>query len=161
MENHMHSSISQILKVRTIQICWFIWISTYLWISYRFLVLRFDNLDERTVMPSAIVISDEKRNLYSPEIFLYDIAFDPDLRNLNSPSYTPDESTGKLHWNKIKYKIGNLVTWFIKVKKVFCFKTCFGLSLFKCVNCSSNLKTFPNSLLLALNLQTTKKSWSL
>ena len=69
----------------------------YLLISYRFLVLRFDNLDERTVMPSAVVISDEKRNLYSPEIFLYDIAFDPDLRNLNSPSYTPDESTGKLN----------------------------------------------------------------
>ena len=68
----------------------------YLLISNWFLVLRFDNLDERTVMPSAVVISDEKRNLYSPEIFLYDIAFDPDLRNLNSPSYT-DESTGKLH----------------------------------------------------------------
>ena len=48
-------------------------------------------------MPSANVISDEKRNLYSPEIFLYDDAFDPDLRNLNSPSYTPDESTGKCY----------------------------------------------------------------
>ena len=69
----------------------------YLLISYPFLVLRFDNLDERTVMPSAVVISDEKRNLYSPEIFLYDDVFDPDLHNLNSPSYTPDESTGKPH----------------------------------------------------------------
>ena len=48
-------------------------------------------------MPSAGVISDEKRNLYSPEIFLYDDAFDPDLRNLNSPSYTPDVSTGKYY----------------------------------------------------------------
>ena len=69
----------------------------YLLIYYWFLVLRFDNLDERTVMPSAGAISDEKRNLYSPEIFLYDIAFDPNLHNLNSPSYTPDESTGKPH----------------------------------------------------------------
>ena len=68
----------------------------YLLIYYWFLVLRFDNLDERTVMPSADAISDEKRNLYSPEIFLYDIAFDPNLHNLNSPSNT-DESTGKLN----------------------------------------------------------------
>ena len=67
----------------------------HLLISNWFLVLQFDNLDERTVMPSASVISDEKQNLYSPEIFLYDIAFDPNLRNLNSPSYT-DKSTGKL-----------------------------------------------------------------
>ena len=74
-----------------------IFLDTYLLISNWFLVLRFDNLDERTVMPSAGVISDEKRNLYSPEIFLYDNAFDPYLRNLNSPSYTPDESTGKPH----------------------------------------------------------------
>ena len=74
-----------------------IFLDTYLLISNWFLVLQFDNLDERTVMPSASVISDEKQNLYSPEIFLYDIAFDPDLRNLNSPSYIPDESTGKLN----------------------------------------------------------------
>ena len=51
-----------------------------------FLVLRFDNLDERTVMVSSPEAADDKRNLYSPEPFLFDIDFDPNLHNLNSPS---------------------------------------------------------------------------
>ena len=50
------------------------------------LVLRFDNLDERTVMVSSPEAADDKRNLYSPEPFLFDIDFDPNLHNLNSPS---------------------------------------------------------------------------
>ena len=70
---------------------------TYLLMSYLILVLRFDNLDERTVMPSSGVISDEKRNLYSPEIFLYDIAFDPDKHNLNSPTTQEPLTTGNLN----------------------------------------------------------------
>ena len=37
-------------------------------------------------MPSADAISDEKRDLYSPEPFLFDIDFDPSDHNLNSPS---------------------------------------------------------------------------
>ena len=53
-----------------------------------FLVLRFDNLDERTVMVSSPEAADDKRNLYSPEPFLFDIDFDPNLHNLNSPSTT-------------------------------------------------------------------------
>ena len=55
-------------------------------ISNWFLVLRFDNLDERTVMVSSPEAADDKRNLYSPEPFLFDIDFDPNLHNLNSPS---------------------------------------------------------------------------
>ena len=51
-----------------------------------FLVLRFDNLDERTAMVSSPEAADDKRNLYSPEPFLFDIDFDPNLHNLNSPS---------------------------------------------------------------------------
>ena len=53
---------------------------------YFFLVLRFDNLDERTVMVSSPEAADDKSNLYSPEPFLFDIDFDPNLHNLNSPS---------------------------------------------------------------------------
>ena len=78
--------------------------------SYLILVLRFDNLDERTVMPSSGVISDEKRNLYSPEIFLYDIAFDPDKHNLNSPSVIRDEKVknfkkGEINLILVRYRI--------------------------------------------------------
>ena len=58
-------------------------------------VLRFDNVDGKTVMLSAVRIADDKRNLYSPEIFLYDKTFDPNKHNLNSPSSAVDESTGK------------------------------------------------------------------
>ena len=51
-----------------------------------FLVLRFDNLDERTVMVSSPAAGDDKRNLYSPEPFLFDNEFNPSDHNLNSPS---------------------------------------------------------------------------
>ena len=37
-------------------------------------------------MVSSPVAADDKRNLYSPEPFLFDIDFDPNLHNLNSPS---------------------------------------------------------------------------
>ena len=65
--------------------------------------MRFDNLDEKKVMLSAARIADDKRNLYSPEIFLYDKTFDPIKHNLNSPSVISDEkvkgfSTGKINW---------------------------------------------------------------
>ena len=76
-------------------------------LSYLLSVLRFDNLDERTVMTSAGVIGDDKRNLYSPEIFLYDIAFDPDKHNLNSPSVIRDEKVKnfkKGEMNLIRYR---------------------------------------------------------
>ena len=71
-------------------------------ISYLLSVLRFDNLDERTVMRTAGVIGDDKRNLYSPEIFLYDKTFDPIKHNLNLPSVISDEKikgfeTGKIN----------------------------------------------------------------
>ena len=48
--------------------------------------MRFDNIDERTVIKSANDEYDDKRNMYSPEIFLSDDAFDPDLKYLNSPA---------------------------------------------------------------------------
>ena len=48
-------------------------------------------------MTSAGVIGDDKRNLYSPEIFLYDIAFDPDKHNLNSPTTQEPLTTGNLN----------------------------------------------------------------
>ena len=71
-------------------------------ISYLLSVLRFDNLDERTVMSTSGVIGDDKRNLYSPEIFLYDKSFDPIKHNLNSPSVIQDDKvvgfkTGKIN----------------------------------------------------------------
>ena len=37
-------------------------------------------------MVSSPEAADDKRNLYSPEPFLFDIDFDPNLHNLNSPS---------------------------------------------------------------------------
>ena len=46
-------------------------------------------------MSTSGVIGDDKRNLYSPEIFLYDKTFDPNKHNINSPSSAVDESTGK------------------------------------------------------------------
>ena len=65
-------------------------------------VLRFDNVDGKTVMLSAVGIADDKRNLYSPEIFLYDKTFDPIKHNLNSPSVIQDDKvvgfkTGKIN----------------------------------------------------------------
>ena len=39
-------------------------------------------------MVSSPEAADDKRNLYSPEPFLFDIDFDPNLHNLNSPSTT-------------------------------------------------------------------------
>ena len=53
-------------------------------------------------MSTSGVIADDKRNLYSPEIFLYDKTFDPIKHNLNSPSVISDEkvkgfSTGKIN----------------------------------------------------------------
>ena len=71
-------------------------------ISYLLSVLRFDNLDERSVMQGAVVIGDDKRNLYSPEIFLYDKTFDPIKRNLNSPSVIRDEKVKGFRTGKIK-----------------------------------------------------------
>ena len=77
-------------------------------ISYLLSVLRFDNLDERTVMSTSGVIGDDKRNLYSPEIFLYDKTFDPNKHNLNSPSFVDSDykggNTGKNNWD-IKYDL--------------------------------------------------------
>ena len=37
-------------------------------------------------MVSSLEAADDKRNLYSPEPFLFDIDFEPNLHNLNSPS---------------------------------------------------------------------------
>ena len=37
-------------------------------------------------MVSSPEAADDKSNLYSPEPFLFDIDFDPNLHNLNSPS---------------------------------------------------------------------------
>ena len=59
-------------------------------------------------MRTAGVIGDDKRNLYSPEIFLYDKTFDPNKHNLNLPSVISDEKikgfeTGKINW--IRYRI--------------------------------------------------------
>ena len=48
--------------------------------------MRFDNLDERTAIIGSLEAADDKRNLYSPEPFLFDIDFEPNLHNLNSPS---------------------------------------------------------------------------
>ena len=53
-------------------------------------------------MRTAGVIGDDKRNLYSPEIFLYDKTFDPIKHNLNLPSVISDEKikgfeTGKIN----------------------------------------------------------------
>ena len=61
-------------------------------------------------MLSAVVIADDKRNLYSPEIFLYDKTFDPNKHNLNSPSFALDDSTGKNNWILIRYKIILIIT---------------------------------------------------
>ena len=65
-------------------------------------------------MLSAVVIGDDKRNLYSPEIFLYDKTFDPIKHNLNSPSVIQDEKvkgfkTGKINWILIRYRIWHLI----------------------------------------------------
>ena len=64
-------------------------------------VLRFDNVDGKTVMLSAVRIADDKRNLYSPEIFLYDKTFDPIKHNLNSPSVISDEKVKEFKTGKI------------------------------------------------------------
>ena len=48
--------------------------------------MRYDNLDERITMPSSPASGDDKRNLFSPELFISDAQFDPSKRHLNSPS---------------------------------------------------------------------------
>ena len=50
--------------------------------------MRFENLDERSVIRSARAEFDDRRNMYSPEIFLSDNAFDPGFHYLNSPATT-------------------------------------------------------------------------
>ena len=45
-------------------------------------------------MSTAVVIADDKRNLYSPEIFLYDKTFDPNKHNLNSPIFVDSDYKG-------------------------------------------------------------------
>ena len=58
-----------------------------------FQVMRYDNLDERITMPSSSSSGDDKRDLFSPELFISDAEFDPSHRHLNAPS-TEDVEIG-------------------------------------------------------------------
>ena len=49
-------------------------------------VMRYDNLDERLTMPSSPASGDNKRDMFSPELFISDAEFDPSQRYLNTPS---------------------------------------------------------------------------